>query len=154
MAYLPEENVIEGFEFLKSSRSQFETMFAYIEKIYIGLLKENSKTTRKVPLYPINTWNLYTRVLKKLPKTNNSVEAWHGQLGANNKKHLTINNLTEILRKEQTNTENNLAKLNMGEIKKRSSKAVKRDMNLYNVVMSFDPLNISTYLSNIALNFE
>ena len=155
LAYLPEEDVIEGFLKVKQNINEnFVEILEYFERVYVGNLKPLSRTARCNARFPISTWNLYKRVINKMPKTNNSVESWHSQISQNCKKHLTVNQLTELLRKEQSNMENNLTKLDMGEVKKRANASVKKDNNLYNLCINYKRENMFKFLENVSLNLK
>ena len=64
-------------------------MIKYLEKNYIGKLDPSGVGRLKARL-PIPSWNLFDRVLLKLPSTNNCVEPWHSQISASTKKHLKV----------------------------------------------------------------
>ncbi|RMZ96695.1 hypothetical protein BpHYR1_029361 [Brachionus plicatilis] len=56
--------------------SSLKPLINYFEKNYKGTINFNAK-------YPIPTWNLYKRILSDLPRTDNTVEAWHGAFSSN-----------------------------------------------------------------------
>ena len=128
-------------------------MLIYFQKSYIGdyWLKGRNKGTRKTPRFPIDTWNLYDRILKNLPRTNNSVECWHAVLTKDEKSHITVNKLIEKLRREQTQTETLLALINTGTVFKQRGDQIKYDQSIYNVVSGYDKADMNYYLKNIAL---
>ena len=74
------------------------------------------KSKIKIPRFPMDTWNLYERVLQILPKTNNTVESWHSVLSKDEKSHLTCNKLIEKLHKKQSYTENILVMIETGQV--------------------------------------
>ena len=86
----------------------------------INLLLNNyieiGKSKRKIPRFPMDTWNLYDRVLQRLPRTNNEVESWHNVLSKDEKSHLTCNKLIEKLHKKQSHTENILVMIETGQV--------------------------------------
>ncbi|RNA28524.1 hypothetical protein BpHYR1_036794 [Brachionus plicatilis] len=69
-----------------------------------------------VPRFPIPSWNLHERILNNLPRTTNSVEAWHGAFTNDEKRQLKFNQLIDKLKTEQSHTENILIKIKAGEI--------------------------------------
>ena len=77
---------------------------SYIEKYYIGELKPFSSTFRKTPRFTKETWSVHSRVL--MPRTNSNVESWHSQLADHDKKDMKLVKLIELLRVEQSKTEN------------------------------------------------
>ncbi|RNA23754.1 hypothetical protein BpHYR1_011855 [Brachionus plicatilis] len=68
-----------------SGRSQSPAELApvihYFENNYIGLVDpEYENCSRVVPKYHPGYWNLRKRIQKGLPRSNNSLEAWHKSL--------------------------------------------------------------------------
>jgi hypothetical protein len=61
----------------------------YVEKNYIELGKDG-EVNRANPRFPINYLNLHDRVLKNLPRTNNSVKSWHGSYSQKIKKGMQL----------------------------------------------------------------
>ena len=66
LAYLPIEDVIEGFIVLKNFATdkciEYLDFLNYIEENYIGAVDKNKK--RKKPRFEISTWNIHNRILK------------------------------------------------------------------------------------------
>lgn len=78
LAFLPVKDVIPGFMSLREKVPNcFEPMMVYFEKTYIGKPVKNKPNLRKNPLFAINTWNVYARVVEGAGRTNNNLEAWH-----------------------------------------------------------------------------
>ena len=73
LAYLPVDDVLEGFELLSNEApSKFKPILVWLENNYIGKLKPNSRTSRVEPRFPIKMWNLHERVKKgKIKYINN-----------------------------------------------------------------------------------
>ena len=72
LAFSPINYVMEGFDYLKiNSNHEFKPVLEYLEKNYIGKLKDNSKSIRMVQRYPIESWNLYSWIVSREPRTNN-----------------------------------------------------------------------------------
>ena len=46
----------------------------YFEDTYLA---KPHRRYRRSPIFDIDIWNMYSRVLDDLPKSNNSVEGWH-----------------------------------------------------------------------------
>ncbi|KAL5246249.1 hypothetical protein ACI65C_013657 [Semiaphis heraclei] len=78
LAVVPPEYVVESFEMLSEELEQVEPtlqpILDWLEMYYIGILRREG--VRRVPTFPIETWNLYNR------KTNNVAEASHRRLQA------------------------------------------------------------------------
>ena len=60
-----------------------------------------------------------------MQKTNNTVDQWQSVFTSHEKKHLTINLLTEKMRIEQSNTEINITLIRSGKVFKRNEKQLK-----------------------------
>lgn len=80
LAFLPPQDVIEGFEqlcdfILENHGDQLENLLEYFEDNYIGRYRRNAP--RRPALFPIQIWNMFHRTYDELPRTNNSVEGWH-----------------------------------------------------------------------------
>ena len=119
---MPLKDVYFGFnEILLKSPASFLTVLKYFEKNYIGELVGNSRTTRLAPKYPKEMWNLNERVLNSLPRTNNSIEAWHKQFELSCGKHPGVFKLIQCFREEQKLTELKLSKIKSGAFNHKNS---------------------------------
>ncbi|RNA40552.1 hypothetical protein BpHYR1_045116 [Brachionus plicatilis] len=155
LAFVPVNDVVQAFKIIEGqSNEKFKLIISYFEKCYIGRLKENSKSIRVVPRFPIPSWNLHERILNNLPRTTNSVEAWHGAITNDEKSHLKFNQLIDKLKTEQSHTENNLVKIKAGEIVEKPVEQKKKDSRLKVVQKSYKRDNLLEYLSNLCLNIE
>jgi len=98
LPFVPSRDIIKVFEKIKSLAPQSSTtLLEYFEKNYIGLSLEDEPRIRKVPLFPIKTWNLQNRILNDLRRSNNSLEAWHQALSNDINSHPGINKLIHHL---------------------------------------------------------
>jgi len=86
LAYVPECDVIISFETLLDSQFYTENerflqpMIDYFEDTWIGRIDRRNR--RRQPLFPISLWNCHEAAKTGLPRTNNSVEGWHGGFNA------------------------------------------------------------------------
>lgn len=120
--------------------------------IFKGKLDKNG-VGRVKPRFPIESWNLYNRVLNNLPRINNSVESWHSQIQATVRKHLKVKDLVELLLDEQSKVETDLIKIRKGVVNSRKKSSIEKDKCIYNKVINYDSDNIKNYLTDISLNF-
>lgn len=154
LAYLPEKEVVEGFEVLQlNCESSFNAVLIYFHRTYIGNLKQNSRSIRDAR-YPINTWNLHERCKLRMARTNNNIESWHAKLNHSATKNLTLFKLINLLRNEQSKVDTILVTLNMDVIKKRTTKADKKDENLQNLCLNYVKGDYLKFLSHSSLNFR
>jgi len=65
LAFVPPDNVIQSFEDLSVELERVEPtlqpILDWLEIYYIGILRREG--LRRVPAFPIPTWNLYNRVI-------------------------------------------------------------------------------------------
>ena len=93
----------------------------------------------------------YSRIESNLPRTNNSVEAWHHvfqkSLGCY---HPTVNKLIAQFLKEQDQAEIEIARIRAGIIPPLSSKSkyAKQDRQMKAIAESFNQVSLSEYLTN------
>lgn len=98
LAFLNLEEVDAVFIMIKSSSPvQLITFLNYVEKYYIGTLKQGRKSCRNQPMFPKKIWNVHERTLKDLPRTNNSLESWHKQFASDIRAHPSVNMIIENL---------------------------------------------------------
>ncbi|RNA13100.1 hypothetical protein BpHYR1_006663 [Brachionus plicatilis] len=95
---------------------QFRHSFKLVQAL--AFLPVQDVTQRVIPLYPIETWNVFDRVKRRLPRTNNNVENWHSRIQADVRKKMNMLMVVEILRLEQSKSENDYAILSTGEVLK------------------------------------
>ena len=108
LAFIPVDDAVEVFEKLQDEIPEdLDDLVAYFEDTYIG--RPFHRRRRDPPFKP-ELWNIYDRIVRNLPKTNNAVEGWHRafqtSLGYN---HPTIYKFVEFLRLEQDHTEKKAA---------------------------------------------
>lgn len=83
--------------------------------------KQIQRHLEQLFIFPIDTWNLFDRVINMLPRTNNALESWHSAMKADCKKNLSLNKLIAMPKEEQSKTDTFLVSLNAGEFKKKFS---------------------------------
>ena len=117
--FVPPKDVIKAFKEIKAlgtSCKKFDPMFTYFETFYIGKLVRKSETMRKVPVYPIKRWNVFSRVRDGKARTNNSQEVWHKIFSYDAKVHPFFNKFVENFRLEQQHTEVFIAQIQAGNL--------------------------------------
>lgn len=78
LAFLPVKDVIASFvKIAEKAPSCFGPFLAYFEKTFIGKKVRGRPNMRRRPLFEIEIWNCYDRVVVEGGRTNNSIEAWH-----------------------------------------------------------------------------
>lgn len=97
------DDVIPAFEELSDDEEIPENFLAYFEATYIGIQRGRGVRRRRAPpMFPIELWNVRTRVDKNKPRTNNGVEAFHNALNKSVLNcHPSIWKLINCLKKEE-----------------------------------------------------
>ena len=100
------------------------------------------------PRYLISFWNCYDRVLLNLPKTINSLEAWHRGLNFKcNVPHLNLLKFIEVLI-----FENERVRINYYQQRKNldlNVSKITRDNSLQNICINFNFFDLNEYFENI-----
>ncbi|RNA07511.1 hypothetical protein BpHYR1_001742 [Brachionus plicatilis] len=139
LAFVPAHDIIETFEMIKDiSPKNFKPILDYFEKFYIGLPMKNDTTKRAVPQYPIKLWNVYKRIVKDLPRTNNHIEAWHRSLKQDIESHPTFIKLLKHLLREQRLAEKLIDEVRVGIFGRRSNKEVQKDIAVKKLLEQYD----------------
>lgn len=155
LSFVPIEFVTSAFETVKLLYAEeTQEIIKYFEEIYIGIKIRGQQ--RLTPIFPIATWNNYSRVLLKMPRTNNSVEAWHRSFQANvGSDHPTIWKFIKILKREQHFQEAKIAQYcTQNFSRKQKKKYQKIDQCIFDLATKFPNINILEYLRLIALNIQ
>ena len=75
LAFVPLQDVVHSFVILcNHCGTQEQPLLQYFESTYVGELRAG---VRANPLFPLDIWNVYGRVVGGLPRTTNCVEGWH-----------------------------------------------------------------------------
>ncbi|KAF7624712.1 hypothetical protein Mgra_00010018 [Meloidogyne graminicola] len=99
LAFVPQNDLLQALTALENYLPQeLEQILAYFTNTYIGRIRNNG--TRAPPTFVPSSWNVYTRTINNLDKTNNYCEAFHRkvqlQLGVS---HPTIWKFLDELKK-------------------------------------------------------
>uniref|UniRef100_A0A6V7JV94 MULE transposase domain-containing protein n=1 Tax=Bracon brevicornis TaxID=1563983 RepID=A0A6V7JV94_9HYME len=160
LAFVPEKDVIYAFEKLLKTKyytqneKKLEPVIDYFEKTWIGLM--NRRQERQPPHYEINLWNQYESVKNNTPRTNNSVEGWHG---AFNKRaqghHLPLWKMMDLLKKEQNLTDVKLSQIEAGTISPAKKRKYRQaDTRIKNIVDAYTRKQVISYLRGLANNIN
>jgi hypothetical protein len=158
LAFLPLADVIRGFELLcQDIRVEWRPLFEYFEKVYIGKVVCG---VRCGAMFPPETWNLNSRVINELPRTNNSVEAWHRVFSENVAcSNPNVFRFMEALKKEQSIHEVNAVRIEQGDdIRKDRKYYVRKERNILKLVTKHNrqswhsDFHIREFLKGIAAN--
>lgn len=151
LAFVPEADVVEVFETLSSCEEfgDMDFLIDYFEDNYIG---RQRRGRRGQPRFALGLWNQYLRVLNDLPRSNNSVEAWHNAFnGSVSIAHPTVARLARKLQQEQHATAILRVQRATGQPPAKKRKAYLRiDEALRTMVSRYSIGDSVSYLLNIA----
>ena len=151
LAFIPLNDVFYAFDIISNeSPAYFEPFLEYFEFTWIGKKDPTDKqpNRRKKGLFPIEMWSVHDRVLKGLPRTNNSTESWHKLFEAMVKKHPCIYKLIEGFHKEQANTEKLISQIRSGDEYRQKESSVQKDKKLHELVLSYNKENLKTFIKD------
>jgi len=75
LSFVPSNDVVVSFEeFVEAGPDEITSLVDYWEDTYIGRRRRNRRAN---PRFAVDLWNVHDRINDNLPRTNNSVEAWH-----------------------------------------------------------------------------
>ena len=154
LAFLPTEEVTEAFEELSENELLPMEFISYFELTYIGAIR-GRRRRREAPLYPITFWNMRSRVMNKLPRTNNALEGFHSALNQSLAcKNPNIWKFIDVLKKEEALTETKILHLQLGEQPVKKKKYEKLDNCIVKLTEEYDGSNQSDFLKAIAYNLK
>jgi hypothetical protein len=151
LSYVPVKDVQFAFEIITENfPDELKPLIDYWENYYVGRRILNVR-----PRFEINIWNMYDRIRSDLPKTNNSVEAWHNSFQKSlDCTHPCVSKLLMHLKKEQSFTETFITRYRAGirEPKKPNCKYVQLRSRLKVLAENYAFRNVEDYLVSVALN--
>ena len=156
LALIPECGINLGFDKLCTildTNSPFVPYAENFEDTWVG--KASRYGRRSNPLFAVSIWNQYENALAGFQKTKNSVERWHRafQLGMGCA-HPTFNNVLAIIIREQSSTENKVAKLKCGEKLAKCVKFEKVQKRIQEVLRNYQNSRLLKELEGLAFNFD
>jgi hypothetical protein len=99
---------------------------------------------------------VYNRVVRDLPRSNNSVEGWHRAFNhCVSIKHPTLTKLAKCILREQSKFELDIERIRVGQEPKPKKKIYANlDSRLKRVVASYDFQCVNDYLARVAANVK
>ena len=82
LAHLPPEDISDAFDDLLEDYTELpDELVEYFAKTYIGtVVKKGRKMVKVAPMYEPELWSVHERIVKKLPRSNNTCEGYHHAL--------------------------------------------------------------------------
>lgn len=154
LSFVHSRDVQFAFEILKENGfpKEMELIVQYWERNYVGKRIENIS-----PRFPIEMWNMFNRLQDNLPRTNNSLEAWHNSFQKNiDCHHPSVEKLISHFQKEQSNVENLVLRYRSGIRTTESplNKYVQKNRRLKTTTSDYSLGNIMQYLKSISFNIS
>lgn len=156
LSFLPVSDVIDGFEQLIDDDDLPQELVAYFEVNYIGCLRGRGQNIRRlIPNFPIEIWNSYERFNNNMPRTNNSIEAYHNALQSSlSCSHPNIWMLISALKKEESLSKTKVMQFEVGRPIQRQKRYKDKNVRLENIVSRYDPENKVKFLKCIGHNLK
>ncbi|KAL0860065.1 hypothetical protein ABMA27_010380 [Loxostege sticticalis] len=164
LAYLPADEIPDAFIRLKAEvlPNEADPITDWFEQYYVlGKLKSHTKGvklhfTRSTPLFPPQLWSIHNLNEMGLPRTQNSVEAWHRRWNSllNNNRHGVYATI-RTLRKEQMVTNHAIEKAQAAVERTPPRKKGKRmAASTLQIVQNRHNMHVVTFLRSIANHIE
>jgi hypothetical protein len=153
LSFVPPADVIAAFEeFVETCENTMVSLIDYWEDNYIGRHRRNRRAN---PRFAIDLWNVYDRLANGLPRTNNSVEAWHNSFQRTlDSHHPSVFKLINQFLQEQDHIEIQRERYLAGARKSESSRSkyVQLNRRLNTVAGTYGTIPSTDYLRGIAHN--
>lgn len=153
LSFVPVADVPAAFDDLvEISPEEVTQINDYWEDNYVGRQRRNRRAN---PRFPIQLWNMRDRLDDSLPRTNNSVEAWHRAFQQTvDCHHPTVYKIVDHFRKEQDHVEIMVERYRGGYRQPEASKSkyVRLNRRLQAVAPTFGTIPLVDYLRGIAHN--
>ena len=155
LSFVPVADVPAAFDdLIDSSPPLLAPLTDYWEDIYIGRQRRGRRAN---PRFALQLWNVRDRVLHNLPRTNNSVEAWHRAFQQTvDCHHPSVYKLVEHFRREQDHCELKIERFRAGIRHPEASKSkyVRLNRRLQALVPTYGTIPLEDYLRGIAHNIS
>ena len=156
VAFLPPDQVLEGFQELQSDPDyipQLDPIFDFFEDNYLG--RPLCRGQRRESRFGIPTWNAYTRLEDGVPRTNNAIEGWHAAFhGTIQCSHPTVWRFIQALRREEALQRARYAGLIAGEAQPRKQRYITLNKRIATIIGDRENRTIKDYLRGISHNIS
>ncbi len=119
----------------------------YFEDVWIG--------RRTKPQFEVSLWSQFSNAASGSQKTNNSVEGWHRAfqltMGC---AHPNLHKFINFMRREQSHTENRVARIRAGEKVEKKVKYVKIQERIQEILRNYQNNRILKELEGLSHNFH
>lgn len=126
-------------ELRREAPASLRPVFKHVEEKYIRGCRRGQG--RRTPVFPPEWWNCHERVLGDLPRTTNSVEAWHRRLNTiMGKSHPSLYFALDQLQTEALEMEMDIERLSSGRSpeKKKKNQYVEMDNRIKRIMGRYE----------------
>lgn len=157
--FVPPPDVIDAFDTLCDDDDDLpQHLISYFELHYVGGQRGRWSNRRGVaPTYQLEVWNLYDRILNKVPVTNNCVEGYHNALQSsitNTHPNPNLWKLIDGLKKEECLGKKKMMDLERGDRPHRKNKYKDIHKSICITVRSYATGQVMSYLRTISMNMH
>lgn len=153
LSFIPVGDVPAAFDDLVDNcPSELTPLTDYWEDTYVG---RQRRRRRANPRFALDLWNMRDRVNDNLPRTNNSVEAWHRAFQQTvDCQHPSVYKLVDHFRKEQDHVELLIQRYQSGVRNPEASKSkyIQLNRRLQALLPTYGTVPLMDYLRSVANN--
>ena len=156
LAFLPQNDVVSGFEELIDDDEIPEEIVSYFATNYIGGERGRGSRRRRLdPLFPIPLWNVYERTVCEMPRTNNNLEGFHSSLRISvTNSHPNIWKLIDALKNEEGLARTKIIQVNCGNLPSKKKKYKDSEQRIFKIICRYNPEFKMDFLRAIAHNLK
>ena len=156
LALIPPSDIYLGFEkVIEEGQEDLMPFFEYFETTFERLGSSGRLGRRSTPLFHHGLWNQYDAAANGGQKTNNAVEGRHHAFQSGmGFSHPTILKFLHYLKREQSLTENKIARIRSGEKFKKDAKYEASSERLMEILANYQNNRIKKTLIGISCNFN
>ena len=128
----------------------------YFVKTYVGVQGSGRNGRGRVdPMYPHELWNVYDRTLNGIPRTTNSVEAFHSAFNNSvTNANPTIWKLLDGLHQEDSLGKLKLGQHHSGEPEDKKEQREQKERRLQNLLKSYNPNDKLKFITAVSKNIN
>ena len=157
LAFVPLFDVCDSFDMLVADENfdqRLQPLVVYFEDTWIG--RRSVRGQRDSPMFPITSWNVFTRCLNRERRTNNDIEGWHRRFQTVViRRNPSVFDCIEALKREQKRNETRINRINAGEqLTHKKRKYRDLDERIFKLVTEYGERSRVQYLRGIAYNFQ
>lgn len=158
IAFVPPEEAVAYYNHLKPLLdADAKKIGKWFEKNYLtgDLSKVRRKAAAPTPMYSPEFWSVCDTQKESLPRTQNSVEAWHRRLKVVvGKPHIGVYLLITELSKELIVAKTRIEKMQAGNLVQKKMKLIEKNKKISNVMKQREKQGHVDFLKNIAHNIS